>query len=120
MLGHLRHIVRSRTVEDIFDRSVAALREIGLTRVYFQGPIGSDRSLTRNTASFGFPETWQKSYELNWHVLEAIGADIHHDDAGTVGDQRATQGRPDPGRRFQNWRAAILAPPAIIGVALRE
>ena len=95
MLGHLRHIVRSRTVEDIFDRSVAALREIGLTRVYFQGPIGSDRSLTRNTASFGFPETWQKSYELNWQVH-------------------------DPGRRFQNWRAAILAPPAIIGVALRE
>ena len=72
MLGHLRHIVRSRTVEDIFDRSVAALREIGLTRVYFQGPIGSDRSLTRNTASFGFPETWQKSYELNWQVHDPI------------------------------------------------
>ncbi|MBL4879435.1 MAG: autoinducer binding domain-containing protein [Hyphomonas sp.] len=68
MLGHLRQIARARTVEEMFERSVAALTEIGLSRVYFQGPIGSDRSLTRNTYSYGFPEIWAQTYEVRWQV----------------------------------------------------
>lgn len=68
MLGHLRQIVRSRTVPDIYERTVAALADIGLTRVYFQGPIGNDRSITRHTTNFGFPDLWAKTYELNWQA----------------------------------------------------
>ncbi len=72
MVDRIRHILRARSVKEHNDRVVEALKSIGLTRMYFQGPIANNRALGRVVSNFGFSKVWERAYADKWRFHDPI------------------------------------------------